>query len=139
MAEKVNQHFPFAFDGAADDPVVYAKLKAADLAAAAAGVDGAATYFPPPESQGGWRKLDEPDDIRRLAGMDPDKLDELRRVAARIRRSRLRRRRHPPRLHRAGGRAGQQREDRRAAASPRSRRPSAPRCWPSPRSRASRA
>jgi CubicO group peptidase (beta-lactamase class C family) len=36
------------------------------------------SYFPPPESQGGWRKLDEPDDIRRLAGMDPDKLAELK-------------------------------------------------------------
>jgi hypothetical protein len=28
MAEKVNQHYPFAFRGAADDPVVYAALKA---------------------------------------------------------------------------------------------------------------
>ncbi|MCX7047402.1 MAG: serine hydrolase [Candidatus Sumerlaeota bacterium] len=35
-------------------------------------------YFPPPESQGGWRKLEKPDDIRRLAAMDPAKLDELR-------------------------------------------------------------
>jgi hypothetical protein len=35
-------------------------------------------YFPPPESQGGWRKLDKPEDIRRLAGMDPAKLDELK-------------------------------------------------------------
>jgi CubicO group peptidase (beta-lactamase class C family) len=35
-------------------------------------------YFPPPESQGGWRKLDEPDDTRRLAGMDPNKLTELK-------------------------------------------------------------
>jgi len=35
-------------------------------------------YFPPPESKGGWRKLDNPDDIRRLAGMDPDKLATLR-------------------------------------------------------------
>lgn len=35
-------------------------------------------YFPLPESQGGWRKLDDPDDIRKLAGMDPAKLDELR-------------------------------------------------------------
>ena len=37
-----------------------------------------ATYFPPPETQGGWRKLEQPDDIRRLAGMDPDKLSQLR-------------------------------------------------------------
>ena len=38
----------------------------------------ARVYFPPPESKGGWRKLDNPDDIRRLAGMDPDKLAELK-------------------------------------------------------------
>jgi CubicO group peptidase (beta-lactamase class C family) len=35
-------------------------------------------YFPPPESKGGWRTLTSADDIRRLAGMDPDKLAELR-------------------------------------------------------------
>ena len=34
-------------------------------------------YFPPPESQGGWRKLDTPEDIRRRAGMDPAKLREI--------------------------------------------------------------
>jgi CubicO group peptidase (beta-lactamase class C family)/dienelactone hydrolase len=37
----------------------------------------AADYFPPPESKGGWRKLDAPDDIRRTGGMDPDKLAKL--------------------------------------------------------------
>lgn len=37
-----------------------------------------AEYFPPPESQGGWRKLSDPRDIRRLAGMDPAKLKDLR-------------------------------------------------------------
>ena len=35
-------------------------------------------YFPPPESQGGWRKLDKPEEIRRLGGMDTDKLAELK-------------------------------------------------------------
>ncbi|NOS71964.1 MAG: beta-lactamase family protein [Verrucomicrobia bacterium] len=35
-------------------------------------------YFPPPESQGGWRKLESPDDIRRLAGMDTAKLVDLK-------------------------------------------------------------
>ena len=35
-------------------------------------------YFPPSESQGGWRKLDDPQDIRNVAGMDIGKLDELR-------------------------------------------------------------
>jgi CubicO group peptidase (beta-lactamase class C family) len=37
-----------------------------------------ADYFPPPESKDGWRKLDSPDDIRQLAGMDPTKLSELK-------------------------------------------------------------
>jgi CubicO group peptidase (beta-lactamase class C family) len=36
------------------------------------------SYFPPPESQGGWRKLDQPEDIRRWAGMDTNKLADLR-------------------------------------------------------------
>lgn len=35
-------------------------------------------YFPPPESQGGWRKLDNPVEVRRVAGLDPDKLAALR-------------------------------------------------------------
>lgn len=37
-----------------------------------------ADYFPPPESQGGWRKLEKPEDIQRLAGLDPLKLDDLK-------------------------------------------------------------
>jgi CubicO group peptidase (beta-lactamase class C family) len=82
MLEKLNQRFPFAFNGAADDPVFYAKLKEmATLPAAVAptrSVPVTAGYFPPPESQGGWRKLQKPEDIRRLAGMDPAKLDGLR-------------------------------------------------------------
>ena len=39
---------------------------------------GSDSYFPPSESQGGWRKLESADDIRRLAGMDPDKLSHLK-------------------------------------------------------------
>ncbi len=35
-------------------------------------------YFPRPESEGGWRKLESADEIRRVAGMDPDKLEKLR-------------------------------------------------------------
>ena len=35
-------------------------------------------YFPPPESQGGWRALEKPDEIRRLAEMEPAKLAELK-------------------------------------------------------------
>jgi len=38
----------------------------------------AADYFPPPESQGGWRKVEQPGEVSRLAGMDPDKLAGLR-------------------------------------------------------------
>ena len=70
-------------------------------------------YFPPPESQGGWRKLDDPDAIRRIAGMDPDKLEELRGWLRRSDRRRLRGGRHPPRLHRAGRGTRQQRGDHR--------------------------
>ncbi len=35
-------------------------------------------YFPPPESRGGWRKLDTPQDIRCLAGMEPARLNDLK-------------------------------------------------------------
>ncbi len=38
----------------------------------------AAVYYPPPESQGGWRKLESPGDIQGLAGMDPARLDTLK-------------------------------------------------------------
>jgi CubicO group peptidase (beta-lactamase class C family) len=38
----------------------------------------AAGYFPPPESQGGWRRLETPEAIRDVAGMDPAKLDGLK-------------------------------------------------------------
>jgi CubicO group peptidase (beta-lactamase class C family) len=40
--------------------------------------DDARGYFPPPESRGGWRKLVEPEAIRRLAGMDPEKLARIK-------------------------------------------------------------
>src|SRR5215467_12731120 len=36
------------------------------------------SYFPPPESAGGWRTLDKAEDIRRLAGADPEKLTALK-------------------------------------------------------------
>jgi len=35
-------------------------------------------YYPPPESAGGWRMLPAAEDIRRLGGMEPAKLDLLR-------------------------------------------------------------
>lgn len=33
-------------------------------------------YFPPPDVQGGWRSLDHPAEIRRVAGIDVDRLDQ---------------------------------------------------------------
>jgi CubicO group peptidase (beta-lactamase class C family) len=93
MLQKLNQTYPFEFKGAADDPVFYKTLKQLATTAAAAknstpsplgGGPGRgsrrvqASYFPPPESQGGWRQLTSPDDIRRIAGADPEKLDALR-------------------------------------------------------------
>ncbi len=35
-------------------------------------------YFPPPESKGGWRKLESADDVRGKGGMDPEQLGALR-------------------------------------------------------------
>lgn len=69
MHSRMNQYYPWRFNGAGDDPAVYAML---------GHLTTAGDYFPPPESQRGWRKLAKPEDIRRVAGMDPAKLDELR-------------------------------------------------------------
>ncbi len=44
----------------------------------APGPDEGPEYYPPPESQGGWRKLENPEDLRRQGGVDPAKLDELK-------------------------------------------------------------
>jgi len=55
--------------------VVLLPLSLSVVRSAAAGVTD---YFPPPESQGGWRKLEKPEDSRRLAGMDPEKLAALK-------------------------------------------------------------
>lgn len=71
MAEKTNQHFPFRFRGVDDDPQVYAELEQLTS-------NKDQSYFPPSESAGGWRKLDNDDDIRRLTGMDPAKLADLK-------------------------------------------------------------
>lgn len=79
MAEKVNQRFPFRFEGAADDPAVYAMIRALTTPRTNRPEPNADAGFPPPESQGGWPKLDDPDAIRRIAGMDPEKLEDLRR------------------------------------------------------------
>lgn len=79
MLQHHNQRFPFHFDGAADDPVFYEALK--QLTTSRANPRGAAKtsdYFPPPESQGGWRVLTTPEEIRVAGGMDSARLDELR-------------------------------------------------------------
>ncbi len=72
MDNNTNQYFPLQFKGAEDDRTVYAMLKRLTRP------KKAEAYFPPPESKGGWRKLDDRDDIRRLGRMDPAKLGELK-------------------------------------------------------------
>ncbi len=99
MLQKLNQTLPFEFKGAADDPVFYDALRRLATKGATAGrrsavadssssapnatplprpEENSLSYFPPPESQGGWRQSTSPDDIRRLTGADPGKLDALR-------------------------------------------------------------
>jgi CubicO group peptidase (beta-lactamase class C family) len=80
MHNELNQHFPFQFKGAQDDPVVYGMLKTLTTpnGLAIPALEEVAAYFPPPESKGGWRKLGDPNDIRRLGGMDPAKLNDLK-------------------------------------------------------------
>jgi CubicO group peptidase (beta-lactamase class C family) len=77
MRKEVNQYFPLSFRGVADDTLVYAAIQRLTSAANPAD-DAPASYFPPPESQGGWRALDSPEELRRLGGVDPDRLVELR-------------------------------------------------------------
>jgi CubicO group peptidase (beta-lactamase class C family) len=36
------------------------------------------TYYPPPESAGGWRWLEDPEQVRTLGGLDPDRLELVR-------------------------------------------------------------
>ena len=61
-----NRHIGLLVDAIADRPEPIA------------GPGKEADYFPPPESKRGWRKLEDPDQIRRQAGMDPAKLEDLR-------------------------------------------------------------
>jgi len=79
MFNQHNQRYPFHFDGAADDPVFYAALHQLTSPQTKPTAEvSARDYFPPPESQGGWRRLTAPQDIRSVGGMDPAKLDDLR-------------------------------------------------------------
>jgi hypothetical protein len=67
MAVQVNQHHPFRFTGANDDPAVYAMLKH---------LTTADDYFPTPDTKGGWRTLTNSGEIRNAVGIDLEKLDE---------------------------------------------------------------
>lgn len=71
MLSKLNQYWPLTFNGAADDEVVYNALKALTAPVQK-------TYFPPPESKGGWRALEKPEEVRAIAGMHPEKLAGLK-------------------------------------------------------------
>jgi CubicO group peptidase (beta-lactamase class C family) len=70
MLVQHNQTLPFQFDGGKDDAVFYPALKAVAVSTT--------NYYPMPESQGGWRTLDTAEDIQRIGGMDPGKLEGLR-------------------------------------------------------------
>src|SRR5687768_6467819 len=48
------------------------------LQVSTAAAKSGAAYFPPPESQGGWRRLETPEEIRRPGGADPEKLAALK-------------------------------------------------------------
>ncbi len=67
MAVQANQHYPFRFTGANDDPAVYATLKH---------LTTAGDYFPPSDAAGGWRAVTGAAAIRRETGLNRDKLDE---------------------------------------------------------------
>ncbi|MDX1930097.1 MAG: serine hydrolase domain-containing protein [Pirellulaceae bacterium] len=71
MLKEHNQFFPFHFDGAADAPEYYQALRTATL-------KKFADYFPPAESNGGWRQVKSDEEIWSSVGMDPHKLAELR-------------------------------------------------------------
>jgi CubicO group peptidase (beta-lactamase class C family) len=81
MHKAQNQTTPFRFEGAADDPVYYAALQALTSGAARAGpavaAPAAGGYFPPPDAAGGWRTVREATEVRRVAGMNPARLDEV--------------------------------------------------------------
>src|SRR5262245_20938350 len=48
------------------------------LSLAPGALAGSEDYFPPPESKGGWRKLETRDDLAGIGGVNPDKLGELK-------------------------------------------------------------
>ena len=77
MLNDRNQKLPFGFDGAEDDAAFYSALKSITSGKASAPTKVAA-YFPPPESQGGWRSVADEDEIESVGQMDKRKIAELR-------------------------------------------------------------
>jgi CubicO group peptidase (beta-lactamase class C family) len=82
MLSDHNQTYPFHFDGAADDAIYYAALKQLTTrktaTSSSVNFKKGTAYFPPPESQGGWRMVETPAEIETIAEMDPAKIAELR-------------------------------------------------------------
>ncbi|MFO0940009.1 MAG: serine hydrolase [Pirellulales bacterium] len=69
MLKDHNQRFPFHFNGSADDPFFYTALSRLTTK----------SYFPPPESQGGWRQVNSEEEIETIVEMDKAKIAALRR------------------------------------------------------------
>jgi CubicO group peptidase (beta-lactamase class C family) len=82
MLKDHNQTFPFHFQGAADDPVYYAalsRLATGTKVNTSPSLSQLKTvYFPPPESQGGWRQVESEAEMETVGGMDQKKLSDLR-------------------------------------------------------------
>ncbi|MCA8995186.1 MAG: serine hydrolase, partial [Planctomycetaceae bacterium] len=81
MLKDHNQAFPFHFDGAADDSVYYAALQSLATGRKSSSDTASSSrslYFPPPESQGGWRMVETEAEIETIGGMDAGKIAELR-------------------------------------------------------------
>ena len=82
MLKDHNQTFPFHFDGAADDPLYYLALKTLATDPVTESIGETATkrgvYFPPPESRGGWRAVENDEEIETVGGMDKAKIAALR-------------------------------------------------------------
>ena len=82
MLKDHNQTFPFHFDGPVDDWLYYAALSRLATGTVNNSVspnfERTSTYFPPAESQGGWRQVETEAEIETIGGMDKTKLAALR-------------------------------------------------------------
>src|SRR4051812_48981335 len=58
-----------------DATVVPMKFRSLLFALLTASAGAAEPYFPPPDSEGGWRMAILPAEMRRLAGIDDERLD----------------------------------------------------------------